>query len=128
MIGYSAHKICPPKGMVRGRGIIDSMKHLDTVSWVRVNMFHQKCCAIKKVSDYDLVIFQQYQYMIIIYRYYYLFYFILCCCFLSIIYYMITATQASDYWAFGCIIYKMLLGFSPFAGGSEYLTFQKVRL
>jgi serine/threonine protein kinase len=128
VIGYSAHKMCHPKGMGIGRGIIDLMKRLDTVSWVRVNTFRLKCCAIKKVSDYDRVIFLQYRYMIIVYHYYYLFYIILCCCFLSIICYVITATQASDYWAFGCIIYKMLLGFSPFAGGSEYLTFQKVSL
>jgi serine/threonine protein kinase len=37
------------------------------------------------------------------------------------------ATKYSDYWALGCIIYKMLTGTSPFMAGSEYLIFQRVR-
>lgn len=37
-----------------------------------------------------------------------------------------TAGKASDVWAFGCIIYQLLVGRPPFKGGTEYLTFQKI--
>ena len=37
-----------------------------------------------------------------------------------------TAGKASDIWAFGCIIYQLLVGRPPFKAGSEYLTFQKI--
>jgi serine/threonine protein kinase len=31
-----------------------------------------------------------------------------------------TASAASDLWAFGCIIYRMLFGKTPFEGSSDY--------
>lgn len=36
------------------------------------------------------------------------------------------AGKPSDIWAFGCIIYQLLVGRPPFKAGSEYLTFQKI--
>lgn len=32
----------------------------------------------------------------------------------------------ADLWAFGCIVYQMLVGKAPFKAASEYLIFQKV--
>ncbi|KAM3485307.1 hypothetical protein MY3957_009972 [Beauveria namnaoensis] len=37
-----------------------------------------------------------------------------------------TASKSSDIWAFGCIIFQLLVGRPPFKAGSEYLTFQKI--
>ncbi|KAK3314797.1 kinase-like domain-containing protein [Apodospora peruviana] len=37
-----------------------------------------------------------------------------------------SAGKASDLWAFGCIIYQLLVGRPPFKGATEYLTFQKI--
>lgn len=37
-----------------------------------------------------------------------------------------STTQASDLWAFGCIIYQMVAGLPPFRSRSEYLIFQKI--
>ncbi len=34
--------------------------------------------------------------------------------------------KPSDLWAFGCIIYQLLVGRPPFKAGTEYLTFQKI--
>ena len=34
--------------------------------------------------------------------------------------------KPSDMWAFGCIIYQLLVGRPPFKAGTEYLTFQKI--
>lgn len=36
------------------------------------------------------------------------------------------STNASDLWAFGCIIFQMISGVAPFRAGSEYLIFQKI--
>lgn len=36
------------------------------------------------------------------------------------------STGASDIWALGCIIYKMLTGREPFQGQSDYYTFQMI--
>lgn len=36
-------------------------------------------------------------------------------------------TFASDLWAVGCILYQLLTGETPYAGGSAYLTFLKVQ-
>ncbi|KAF6832500.1 Serine/threonine-protein kinase ksg1 [Colletotrichum musicola] len=36
------------------------------------------------------------------------------------------ACKASDLWAFGCIIYQLLVGRPPFKAATEYLTFQKI--
>ncbi len=33
------------------------------------------------------------------------------------------AMAASDIWALGCIIYKMLVGDVPFSGTTDYYTF-----
>ncbi|TDH65253.1 uncharacterized protein CCR75_008065 [Bremia lactucae] len=37
------------------------------------------------------------------------------------------STYASDMWAFGCIVYQLLTGETPFGGGSAYLTFLRVQ-
>jgi len=37
-----------------------------------------------------------------------------------------TAGKPSDLWAFGCIIYQLLVGRPPFKAATEYLTFQKI--
>ncbi|KAK0625998.1 kinase-like domain-containing protein [Immersiella caudata] len=37
-----------------------------------------------------------------------------------------SAGKPSDLWAFGCIIYQLLVGRPPFKAGTEYLTFQKI--
>ncbi|KAL4125043.1 hypothetical protein PRIC2_008633 [Phytophthora ramorum] len=36
-------------------------------------------------------------------------------------------TYASDMWAFGCIVYQLLTGETPFSGGSAYLSFLRVQ-
>ncbi|KAF2864323.1 kinase-like protein [Piedraia hortae CBS 480.64] len=36
------------------------------------------------------------------------------------------ACKASDLWAFGCIVYQLLVGRPPFKAPNEYLTFQKI--
>ncbi|ORX34124.1 hypothetical protein BD324DRAFT_636704 [Kockovaella imperatae] len=36
------------------------------------------------------------------------------------------AVAASDIWAFGCILYQLLVGRPPFRGATDYLTFQKI--
>ncbi|KAJ3118718.1 3-phosphoinositide dependent protein kinase-1 [Nowakowskiella sp. JEL0407] len=36
------------------------------------------------------------------------------------------ASNASDIWAFGCMIFQFLSGTPPFRAGNEYLTFQKI--
>lgn len=35
--------------------------------------------------------------------------------------------KVSDYWAFGCIIYQMIVGKPPFKGSTQHLTFEKVQ-
>jgi len=37
-----------------------------------------------------------------------------------------TACQASDLWALGCIVYKMLTGDFPFQGTNENATFNLI--
>ncbi|KAK4640143.1 serine/threonine protein kinase [Podospora bellae-mahoneyi] len=37
-----------------------------------------------------------------------------------------SAGKPSDLWAFGCIIYQLLVGRPPFKGATEYLTFQRI--
>jgi 3-phosphoinositide dependent protein kinase-1 len=36
------------------------------------------------------------------------------------------AVPASDIWALGCMIYKMLTGDVPFSGSTDYQTFQMI--
>jgi 3-phosphoinositide dependent protein kinase-1 len=36
------------------------------------------------------------------------------------------STAASDIWALGCIIFKMLSGREPFQGSTDYYTFQMI--
>ena len=36
------------------------------------------------------------------------------------------ATPSSDLWAFACILYQMITGFTPFRAPNEYLIFQKI--
>ncbi len=36
------------------------------------------------------------------------------------------AVPASDIWALGCMIYRMLLGDVPFSGATDYQTFQMI--
>ncbi|CAI5741342.1 unnamed protein product [Hyaloperonospora brassicae] len=36
-------------------------------------------------------------------------------------------TYASDMWAFGCIVYQLLTGETPFSGGSVYLTLLRIQ-
>ena len=36
------------------------------------------------------------------------------------------ASLATDLWSYGCIIYQMLAGMTPFKGATEYLIFQKI--
>ena len=36
------------------------------------------------------------------------------------------AAPGSDYWALGCILYKLLFGAVPFEGANENLTFEKI--
>lgn len=37
-----------------------------------------------------------------------------------------TASNASDLWAIGCLVYQLLAGRPPFKGPNEYQTFQKI--
>ncbi|OBZ84342.1 putative 3-phosphoinositide-dependent protein kinase 2, partial [Choanephora cucurbitarum] len=36
-------------------------------------------------------------------------------------------SKEADYWAFGCVIYQMLSGKSPFKAATDYLIFQKIK-
>jgi len=36
------------------------------------------------------------------------------------------AAPGSDFWALGCILYKLLFGVVPFEGANENLTFEKI--
>lgn len=38
-----------------------------------------------------------------------------------------SVTSATDLWALGCVFYHLLLGETPFNGGSAYLTFLKIK-
>lgn len=37
-----------------------------------------------------------------------------------------TNILSSDIWAFGCIVYQLIVGKPPFRGATDYLTFQKI--
>ncbi|XP_065091829.1 3-phosphoinositide-dependent protein kinase 1-like [Ochlerotatus camptorhynchus] len=36
------------------------------------------------------------------------------------------STESSDLWSFGCILYQLVAGYTPFQGPNDYLIFQKI--